>query len=424
MLNEESIRSVNAARFGDNSTAPCYDSYCFSNIPGTLKHALGVESATRLPGDVLHGLPARYDKVILIYIDAFGWDAFERRQDDFPFLKRFIADGVVSKMTSQFPSTTSAHVTTLYNMTTVGEHGVYEWFYYEPLLDRIICPLLYAFAGDKQPGTLIPTGVTPPQLLPAHTLHMDLQAKGVNSYAFQHASITESPFTMMANASATKTVPYSTFPEACTLFAEAITASTEQALYFLYLDSVDATGHSYGPSSRQYAAELDIALTTLERILMQQLGNPPGDTLLLVTSDHGQIDVGQETNFYLNVEFPEIIPLVATNKDGELLIPAGSSRDFFLHIQPGRVDEAVALLSTRLEGFAQIRRTSDLMSEGFFGPTVSDTFRSRVADLVILPYDGNTVTWYEKNRFEFKHRGQHGGLHQLEMEIPLLALAL
>jgi hypothetical protein len=47
----------------------------------------------------------------------------------------------------------------------------------------------------------------------------------------------------------------------------------------------------------------------------------------------------------------------------------------------------------------------------------------RVADLVILPYNGETVWWYEKGRYEMLFYGHHGGLTPNELEIPLLALA-
>jgi hypothetical protein len=48
---------------------------------------------------------------------------------------------------------------------------------------------------------------------------------------------------------------------------------------------------------------------------------------------------------------------------------------------------------------------------------------ARVGNLVILPYRGEAVWWYEKDRFEQKFRGHHGGLTPQEMEIPLLMAA-
>ena len=56
----------------------------------------------------------------------------------------------------------------------------------------------------------------------------------------------------------------------------------------------------------------------------------------------------------------------------------------------------------------------------YFGPgPVAEVFRRRVGNLVVLPYAGESVYWYEKDRFEQKHYGHHGGLTRAEMEIPL-----
>ena len=43
---------------------------------------------------------------------------------------------------------------------------MYEWFVYDRALDRMICPLMYSFAGDHERGTLAAAGVTPAALLP------------------------------------------------------------------------------------------------------------------------------------------------------------------------------------------------------------------------------------------------------------------
>jgi hypothetical protein len=65
----------------------------------------------------------------------------------------------------------------------------------------------------------------------------------------------------------------------------------------------------------------------------------------------------------------------------------------------------------------------DLIDAGFFGrQPPSHAFLERVGNLVILPYRGETVWWYEKDRFEQRFYGHHGGLTPQEMEIPFLAL--
>ena len=50
------------------------------------------------------------------------------------------------------------------------------------------------------------------------------------------------------------------------------------------------------------------------------------------------------------------------------------------------VEEAWSFLSKRLEGKAEVRKVTELMTEGYFGPTLSKKFCARVGDLVILPY--------------------------------------
>jgi hypothetical protein len=85
------------------------------------------------------------------------------------------------------------------------------------------------------------------------------------------------------------------------------------------------------------------------------------------------------------------------------------------------VEEAQAFLALRLEGKAEVRKVADLAAEGYFGPRVSPQFLGRAGDLVILPYRGETVWWYEKNKYEQRYYGHHGGLTPQEMEIPLIS---
>jgi Type I phosphodiesterase / nucleotide pyrophosphatase len=148
MINQNSLNAVNGSTFSTSFRKPLYDSYCFSNIPGTIEQALtGSTDLPTLPSDTVLVPGKQYDTVVLFFIDAFGWRFFERYQDQFPTLKRFIEQGKVSKITSQFPSTTSAHVTAIHTGQRVDESGVFEWFYYEPQVDDMISPLPFAIAG-------------------------------------------------------------------------------------------------------------------------------------------------------------------------------------------------------------------------------------------------------------------------------------
>jgi hypothetical protein len=109
---------------------------------------------------------------------------------------------------------------------------------------------------------------------------------------------------------------------------------------------------------------------------------------------------------------------------GQFKIPAGSPRDYFLYVKPDRLDDAREFFAQRFQGTADVRKVSEMIDEGYFGPRISDEFLARVGNLVILPYKNESVWWYEKDKFEQRYFGHHGGLSKEEMEIPLLMLEL
>jgi predicted AlkP superfamily pyrophosphatase or phosphodiesterase len=420
MINQASIAAVNASKLNEHFGKPLYDSYCFSQIPQVIYHVLTGEKTLGLPADVLGDLPRRYDKVILLFIDAFGWRFFEERAENYSFLKRFVDEGVVSKLTTQFPSTTAAHTTTIHTGLPVGESGVFEWFYYEPRVKAIIAPLLFSIAGEGRRG-LLPREYAE-TIYPQHSLYQRLAQAGVKPTVYLHADYAHSPFSRAVCAGATVSA-YQTLPEVLVNLTEAAIDEQEHAYFFLYFGDIDTVGHVHGPSSPHFDAEIHTFLASAERLLHARLSGKLKNTLLLITADHGQTDVSPKTAIYLNQQNLGIERLIKTNDDGKLLVPAGSARDMFLYIKEEHLDEAQHILSEHLAGRAEVYRTQDLIAQGLFGSgKPSETFLSRVGNLVILPYQHETVWWYEEGKFKQDFYGHHGGLLREEMETLLLAL--
>jgi hypothetical protein len=240
----------------------------------------------------------------------------------------------------------------------------------------------------------------------------------------QHRDYNRGGFASLALNGA-KLMGYKTLAESLHVLADAINTTPGPAYVYYYFDWIDAIGHQYGPSSAQFQAEIDAFLTAAERLLHPAIAANGGRTLLLLTADHGQVDIAPETTVYLNHHVPDIEQMIRRDGGGRLLVPGGSARDLFLYIKPGMVDAAYDLLHTHasLAGKAEVRRVSDLIAAGTFGAEpVSQAFMARIADLVILPYASESVYWYEQGRFEQTLRGHHGGLTPAELEIPLLAL--
>ena len=248
----------------------------------------------------------------------------------------------------------------------------------------------------------------------------------MTSFLFQHSEYTPSTYSDIVFRGA-QVVPYLTLPEALINLNLALEQRSGPTYYFLYFDKVDTMSHSYGPSSPQVEAEIDTLLTILERQLLMPLSNANhrGKTLLLVTADHGQMEVNPETTVYLNLEpaVTEVQAYFRRSCSGELLVPAGSPRDMFLYIEENALADVQRHLAQRLAGLADVMQTNTLLELGYFGPPpFSPRLLERLGNLVILPYAGESVWWYEKGKYSMTSYGYHGGLTPQEAEIPLLML--
>lgn len=422
MFNQKSIDAVQASRFSHHFRKPLYDSYCFSNIPGAIEQLLtGATPLPQLPHDVVK--KDAYDKVVLFFVDAFGWRFFERYQDKYPVLKRFITDGTVSKITSQFPSTTAAHVTTIHTGKRVDESGVFEWYYYEPKLDAMISPLMFSFAGDEKRNTLAPI-IAAKELYPNHSFYKQLGEKGITTYQFQSRAFTPSPYGDVVTEGVTHVHAFDTLTTALSDLHQSLTNETGKAYFYFYYGNIDSAGHTYGPNSAEFEAEVDTFFTNLEELFVRVSRGHCGNTLMLMTADHGQTDVDPATTIYLNKEIPEITEWIQVNKKGALLVPGGSCRDLFLYIKDEYVDSAMTKLTNVLKGKAEVHLVSDLLEQGFFGDEPSSTLKGRLGNICILSYEHQSVYWWEEGRFEQNFFGHHGGLTPHEMDSILLALEL
>ena len=420
MINRHSIDAINKQTRSAAHVCPDYALYNFANIPGTILNVFDIPTDMRLPDSVLPDCQG-VEKVIFLFIDAFGWQMFERFAGDSAVLQRFLKNGVVSQLTSQFPSTTTAHVTTIHTNLPVGQHGMFEWNYYEPRADAVITPLFYSFAGDDRRGTLQGSGIDPAAIFPRRTIYPLLTKHGVSSYTFNKAEYASSPYNTAVNGDATRQVSHNDLAQALEQLIQAVTAQNGPAYYFLYWGRFDTLCHAYGPDSPQAQAELIYVLELLESRLFKPLEGM-GSTLLLIGADHGQTAVDPARTIYLNQLWPDIASTFKSTRSGRMIVPGGSCRSFFLYIEEDRLDETERLVQQGLDGAAQVFRVDRLIEDGYFGLPVSQKFLSRVGNLVIVPDPGESVWWYEAGKFEMGWYGFHGGLAVDEMLIPLLAL--
>jgi predicted AlkP superfamily pyrophosphatase or phosphodiesterase len=329
------------------------------------------------------------ERVGVVLLDAFGRRFLERHADH-PFLRRL----TVTEIATQFPPTTTAHVTTMHTGRPVGEHGLYEWNIYEPALDAVVIPILHAGSA----GGALP--IDPATFIDGPTLYERLH---VPSTVLHPSSFSPSTYDGVFTVGS-RLQPYATFRDGVDGLFDAL----ERGGYaYLYWDRIDLMGHLHGPASPEFDAAAVAALDALEAGLREVPG-----ALLLVTADHGQVAVDPARVDYLDELWPELTGLLAQR-------PAGSSRDVFLHTQPGAASVVVAGLSERVD--ADVRLVADMVADGLFGD-VGPRLRERLADVCVLPADGRTAWLRPYAGRPQSFLGHHGGLHRDEVDTWVGAL--
>jgi hypothetical protein len=423
VINEESLRAVDAAAWSGQFIRPLYKSYCFARLPAFIQSLFGIPAPDGLPTSVLGSNDHTFDSVVLFLADGLGWRFYAPRRERYAALERFARDGVVSKLTSQFPSTTTAHLTTLFTGLPVNQSGLFEWFIYEPQIDAVIAPLLFSYAGDTDRDTLR-SAIAPEAIYPDRRLAEDLRSQGIDTFVLQHRSYTPSTFTDTLARSA-RVLPFDTLPQALEMLLHLLDDQHGRRFVLVYFDRIDFLSHHHGPDAARTDEEIDTMLGVLERMFLSRAVGKYPRTLFAMTADHGHTAVDPATTIYLNQTVPELTDYLRCSAAGRPLVPAGSARDMFLYVKDGAVDDAAALLRQHLHGRADIHTVDALIEQGIFGAGApSEAFLQRMSDLVVLPYAGESVWWYEPSRFQQLFHGHHGGLTREEMEIPLLLLSL
>lgn len=430
MINERSITAVDAARLDHGWVRPLYDTYNWSQIPATLQALLTGTGPGGLPADALGPIaPGSVRNLILLFVDAFGWKFFEAASARYPFLKRITDRGVVNKSTSMFPSTTTAHTALLYTGEVPIRSGFFEWFQYEPMVDNIVCPLMFNFAGEPYPDTLRHVGLDPAAFYGSNSTYRRLNSEhAIDVTTYLPAPLVGSAYSTHNMENGGRTFGYESLSEALVAIAEAASANrTGRALHTLYVGTIDTQMHSYGPSSAYVRAEIDAVLTQFERVLHAGLEEGhAAETVVMLIADHGQVDIDPGAVIWID-DLPgaerAVTPFLRTNRADRALIPAGSGRDLFMYVQEAHLDEVQAWLAARLEGRAQVVRTADFIADSMFGTgPVAQRFLDRVGNLLVLPY-GEGITWWHGDQAPgYKLRGMHGGLHPAEMETPILLM--
>lgn len=400
--------------FGPALLKPIYADYSFGNIPNTLHYLLtGEQLGPLLPADCFGGSYPRPEKIVLFFIDAFGWKFWQEHHERLPAMRRITQGGVLTPISALFPSTTAASVSTMNLGVLPAVHALYEWNVYIPAYGEVIQTLPFRPLGHEPANACLARGYDPAALLAVHeTMHQRLGRHGVRSIQFANLSYADGAYNRIIHAGA-EVIRHYTLAEQFVHIRDALGAVKGKALLSSYWASIDSIAHTYGPGSPHHAAEIASFWQTFEAVLG---GLESRDTLFLFTADHGQVRGVASETIYINEQLPALADCLAISPTGRTIYPNGSPRDMFLHVKPERREEALAALSVRFAGIAEVMPVEAALAEQLFGPEpVSAELRRRLGDILVLPHDGHFIWWRERGLLENRFNGHHGGLAPAEL---------
>lgn len=404
---------------------PKYNQDCFSNIPTTILDLFGVaiKKPTISKKYYKKYLANRqYDHAILLLIDGLGFYQWKKYANQFPLFKQLDKKSFLSPITSVFPSTTAAAINTINSGLTPAEHGLFEWTLYMREINATIETLPFNKIGEES-NSLLEKNINPRILFNFPTIYQILKRHNVNSFSFVNKSYANSAYSTISQKGSIS-LPFVTFSDLIIKLKNQLTAHNSRNYLFVYWDKLDSLGHEYGPDSNLCKIELSkISHLFLSEFVKRIDKQTRKRTLLIITADHGQITVNPKETIYLNRD-EILMKNLCRNGDGEIILPTGSARDIYLHIEEKNLKKIYKYLENKLKNKADVIFTDKAIALGLFGQNeINNKFRSRLGNLMLLPYNNHTI-WREYKGKKFEYLGHHGGLSKEEMVIPFSICSL
>lgn len=416
-------RRLEGMATGSDLVMPAYDGHSLANLPAGICHWLGVPPLGDKPlaAEYLKPLSASYKKVILLLIDGLGLSLFKRFMPGgdcaslAPVWSRLIDTGELFALTSTAPSTTSTAITSLWTGQPPASHGVigYEmWLKEFGLIANMINLSPTSFGGDV--GGLRRAGFQPETFLPLPTFGTHLRGHGVEAHSFQHYSITHSGLSTMLMADVINH-SFLTLSDMWVSMSDLIIQHPDKKMYlYIYWPELDLLEHRFNPEDRRTLLEFIQFSHQLESILKILNANSRGDTLLLISADHGQITTPANTGYHL-ANHPDLTGMLT-------MMPTCENRLAFLYTHPGTEKALKTYLKKTWVDDFQVFSSQQAVKSGLFGKGKQHPrLMERVGNQVVLAHQD--AYWWWSNK-ENRQVSRHGGLSAEEMLIPLLAIPI
>lgn len=403
----------------DDFVWPAYEGGSIGNVPATIAALLGVPFAGLPPlrDGLWQPLSGGVQRVVLIILDALGWNLWTSMQDEVEALLGETA--VSSPITSIFPSTTVAALSSLWTGTAPGQHGLVGLRLFFPEYATAAQMLKFTPVFRTYPDALIEAGMEPETFLQVPGFAEQLMAGGVPTYALKAEGLIRSVLSKMHGRGVAYDHGVKT---AADLFVQIRLLLEERAGESMYVcgywGALDSLSHAYGWQGPSVRAELVALLAQLKRELLDALTLAARkETALFVVADHGQAIIPPARHILLS-DHPQLQKML-------FMRPVGEPRVAYLFTKHGCQERVVAYINREL-GHAMVAIPSEsALSLGLFGPQpFAQDVPERMGDVVVMTRAGYVLLTDGEKEKAHKMNGRHGSMTRAEMEVPWLGFRL
>ena len=328
------------------------------------------------------------NREVLILIDGMGQDAVNKYADQFPIFDELKQ---VKKLYTNFPSTTATSLSTLGTGVLPGVHGMLGYTVRVPRSDN---RLLNALKWDER--------VDPVMWQKVPTLFERAVSAGVSVTHVAAKRYEGSGFTQAALRGA-KYVGANGVDEMATAVSAAL--KPQPSFVYTYLNTLDSAGHSDGVGSDKWLTALQQVSEFITKV--KQLA--PAGTRIWVTSDHGMVNSTEQIILGQDNKLLENVTLIG-----------GEPRARHIYIKEGAASETIAQWQEFFGNKAKVLSKESAIKDGLFGPVVTEDSHDRLGDLIAIANNDLILVDPARVREESSMVGHHGGVTDIEVEIPLL----
>ncbi|HXQ75140.1 MAG TPA: alkaline phosphatase family protein [Acidimicrobiales bacterium] len=370
----------------DEPVLPDYGGACLSSVVPALFDRFEPEVPSWLPG------PARGARqVVLLVLDGLGWQQLQADGAHTPT----VAGGAGGPIPSVVPTTTATALTSITTGRPPAGHGVVGYRVRVGgdggVGDEVMNVLRWRTdAGDMR------------QRRPATAFQSTPPFGGLAVPAVTRTEFASTGFTAAHLAGARLvgwSVPSTLVVELRRLLDEA------EPFVYAYYDGLDKVAHERG-LGEYYAQEL----RTVDRLVGDIVDALPPGAALVVTSDHGQVEVGTSAR----LPGPDLLEAV--------VMLSGEGRFRWLHARPGATADVAAAAEAAHGDEAWVQTREQIVDEGWFGGPLSTEVAHRLGDVAMVARA--PVAFLDPaDTGETRLLARHGSLTPAEMYVPLLAWA-